>query len=441
MSELIDRIKNHAVFDELRAFGKAIDTALAREHADPPAVIDGLERLRAVLTYTGKRLSAIDPAVSDPRPLTSIQNALAKARTELDAYTTDGNVAHIATANTHADDVIGVLAAVLTVQVSEDLTALNEAAGSYRNTLETNIRTARDLIARLTAEANSANAKFQDLTNDVATEKQKLAQVLTEQQTAFATAQADRQEKAGTASAEYLKQFTESQASRQNEYGTLVAEHKKLIAEQEAATKAQLTEATRASGENLEKLRGEYEKAAKGVLDEIDTHKKKVERLVGVIGNLGVTSGYKTAADRALVSLYVWQFLTVGALGLLIYVAFLIVSQVPDKDPTIFYQGMSGRIFLSVTVGIFAAYAARQASNFWQIERQNRKLALELEALGPYIAPLPEPEQHKFRLQVGDRSFGVADGSLEKLAEKAPVSSLDMIKELRALITEVVKGR
>lgn len=42
-------------------------------------------------------------------------------------------------------------------------------------------------------------------------------------------------------------------------------------------------------------------------------------------------------------------------------------------------------------------------------ERRNRKLALELEAIGPYLAPLPEERQLEFRLALGDRTFGRED--------------------------------
>jgi hypothetical protein len=33
-------------------------------------------------------------------------------------------------------------------------------------------------------------------------------------------------------------------------------------------------------------------------------------------------------------------------------------------------------------------------------------LALELEAIGPFLAPLEKEKQDEFRLKIGDRSFG-----------------------------------
>jgi hypothetical protein len=70
------------------------------------------------------------------------------------------------------------------------------------------------------------------------------------------------------------------------------------------------------------------------------------------------------------------------------------------------WERFAGRVVLSLPVGVFAAYAAAQADRYMEIERRNRKLALALEALGPYLAPLPEDQQHQFRLELGSRTFG-----------------------------------
>jgi hypothetical protein len=104
-----------------------------------------------------------------------------------------------------------------------------------------------------------------------------------------------------------------------------------------------------------------------------------------------------------------------------------------------FFQGLSTRVFLSLTVGVFAAYAAKQASNNLDIERRNRKLALELEALGPFIAPLPTEMQNKFRADLGERSFGIPDGDSKTPTGRDPVTAMDMLKEVRELVVDLSK--
>ena len=76
------------------------------------------------------------------------------------------------------------------------------------------------------------------------------------------------------------------------------------------------------------------------------------------------------------------------------------------------------------------------------MEQRNRKLALELEALGPFIEPLEKSDRDKFRVQIGDRSFGVADQDAGKSKEADPVTALAILKskEIGEFITNIVKA-
>jgi hypothetical protein len=462
MSEWIDRIKTHQVWQELATLGPVIDQAAAREGNDTP-VIDSLERLRVVLAFCGKRLAAMDPVLVEPRPLAALNSALTNARTEVQSFIANGNVGHLTNANSHADNVLAALSAILSPQASDDLTVISDAAASYRAALEKYLREAQASYQTVAGNADAVRVKLTELSNEVAAEKQRLAALVTDYQEKFSTAQearaqeftaaqTERQQKFVTSASENqaqvaaaqearAKEFTDAQTDRKEKYTALVIDYTQKLTEQNTEFTAQREAAVKKYQENLAVLKTEYEQAAKGILDKIDAYKKQVEKLVGVIGNLGVTSGYLKIANHARIALYLWQFLTVAALLGLIFVAYVIAFSPPVSE-SVFFQGLSTRIFLSLTVGVFAAYAAKQAANFWQIERRNRKLALELEALGPYIAPLPTEMQNKFREELGNRSFGVPDGDFQKASEGHPVTALDLLKskELREFVTDIVKA-
>jgi hypothetical protein len=473
MSEWIDRVKNHAVWEELRALGPVIDGATGREGNDA-SITDGLERLRTVLAFCGKRLAATDPVLLEPAALGAISKALARQRPELEAFMSDGNVAHVTAANVQADAVVSQLSNVLTHHAPDDLTWLSESAASYKTTLENYLKEAHTSYQSVNSEAAAVEGKLGELKSGLESEKQKLSTlvsdfqqkfstaqdaraqdfstaqnerqekyvtVASEQQAQFTAAQTERQEKNAAALSEHQAQFSAAQSERQEKHSPLLADYTKKLSDQDSEFTSQRDAAVKEYQGNLAALKDQYEQAAKAVLDNIESHKRQVEKLVGVIGNLGVTSGYQKVANHARKALYIWQGLTVLALGLLVAVAWVIASSGPVSD-SLFYQGFASRVFLSITVGIFAAYAAKQAANSWQIERRNRKLALELEALGPYIAPLPEEMQNKFREQLGERSFGVPDDDLQKPLDKGPVTAWDLInsKDFRELLTSVVKA-
>lgn len=57
-------------------------------------------------------------------------------------------------------------------------------------------------------------------------------------------------------------------------------------------------------------LKSTYEETAAEILEQVKKHKMDVENLVGVIGNLGVTSGYVRVANNARNMQFIWQFFT-----------------------------------------------------------------------------------------------------------------------------------
>jgi len=76
------------------------------------------------------------------------------------------------------------------------------------------------------------------------------------------------------------------------------------------------------------------------------------------------------------------------------------------------------------------------------MERRNRQLALELAAIGPFLAPLPQEKQDEFRLNLGAKTFGQNGVALAKGTDKSPATVLDLAKssDLRDIITEAVKA-
>jgi hypothetical protein len=115
----------------------------------------------------------------------------------------------------------------------------------------------------------------------------------------------------------------------------------------------------------------------------------------------------------------------------------------PQVAGTFTWESFAGRVFITFTVGVLAAYAGSQADKYQKIERYSKNLALELQAIGPYIAPLPQDKQDEFRLMIGDRTFGREGGIHHKSEEKSPTSVADVIaksKDLSGYTSDIMKS-
>jgi hypothetical protein len=305
--------------------------------------------------------------------------------------------------------------------------SLDEATKAYRDAVDTHTQQMGQVIDKLRSQVTEAAKRVSDMTAEAAAERARLTSLTSEFQAQFSTAQDTRS-----------KEYNEAQASRQERFGGVVAEHTKSLAEQSAEYTKQREADARLYQDHVTSMKTRYEASATALLEDITRRKEGVEKLVGVIGNLAVTSGYLRAANHARWSTWIWQFVTVAAMGGVIIVAWK--AFIPLVAGTFSGESFAGRVFVSIAVGVLAAYAASQADKYARVEGHNRKLALELEAIGPYLSSLPTEKQEALRVQIAERTFGQPDSFG---GEKSPASIVDVLlksAEFRDLITSIIKA-
>lgn len=429
MGTWTDRVKNHPLWLQLNTLGPTIDQAYTRDGVEASA-LDGLHRLKVVLTFIGRRLAGIDHNLLVPGPMDNLTSVIQSAISELQSFVANGNAGHITNANSHADNALIYLASLHVPVVTDDLVALREAADAYRGSIEQNIRSIEAVSAQVRTELEGLRNRLTEFGGEVAVEKQKLSSLTSEHQSQFSSAQESRN-----------REYAEAQAARQDKFGQMLLDYNKALGEQNAESGKQRESLLKQHEKDLNTLTGEYQNSAKGLLDEIERHKFQVEKLVGVIGNLGVTSGYQRTARVAKWTALAWQIVALISLGLMGWLAFYEVLPLLANKFT--WEGLVTRVVIFAPLGLIAAYAISQADKYQQVERRSGRLALELEAIGPFIASLPPEKQEEFRLKIGDRSFGTTADFIDRRSVKSPASPIDVLlksKELKEYIIEVAKS-
>jgi len=428
MNQWIDRVKNHAVWDQMKSLGQAIDTAAQRDGIDAET-LSGVERIRTLLSSIGQRLASVDPALVLPSTLDGINNAFSAATQELQQFTASGSTGHIANANANADSALASAVAQFFPISKLELATLNKSATQYRDSVETAFRKIQQSAAAVDSEIARNAARLDEIAADGNNVRQRSDAFLAEVQAQFSRAQEVR-----------ASDFSDAQQNRQDKFTSVVADFSDKLSTHVAELAAIRAELQRTSNELLASLQQDYESQAGQVLARIQAHERAVEKLVGVIGTLGVTSGYQKAGTSARNAKWLWQGLTVSALVGVIAFAWRAFLPVMGNDFS--WPSFAGRSILTLTVGLLAAYAAKQSDKASMLETYNRGMALELEAFGPFIAPLSPEKQEAFRLQLGERTFGSHLGVSQSQGESSPAnfSALLKDKQLTEFVTNLVRA-
>ncbi len=494
MSNWVNRINDHGIWKLLEDVAPLIETALARDNIDA-AAIDSLERIRTILNIANSRLASVEPFLLDPRVLTNLENSFNAIKNALSQFNSDGNIDPINSVNQNADDALIVLQRIHLIENSKDLTALISAIAHYRGEIDKHLRQALTAHNEV-AEAAKENAQnLAALSAAITAEKERLTGVIsefqtqfsagqdarqteftaaqTERQNAFTAGQTERQEKFSSSIIDYQQQFSTAQETRAKEFSDAEAERKEKSNQLLNDYTEKLTEHNTNFSNDREELkkngaaainsvRESSEKQAALVLIDLNKIKSDVERVAGVVGNLSLTSGHLRTANTSRNLQFFWQCITVLSLialvGIGITIAFPTITphllnslfsvplpsaQIsPDTlTDTIYWRGFAARVFLAIALGLLAAYASRQGDKFMELERKNRKIALEMEAVGPFIAPLPKDLQDQFRMDLGSRSFGIPEGESIRKEDPSPVNIVDVLKskEVQEAIAKALK--
>lgn len=433
----VDKIKTHDIWTSLQILGNTIDKVSSVNFTISEDNAEGIERLRQILAFTGKRLAATDPFLLDLTLLDSVNANLREISSTLELFMSTEEESRLITVQSIADAILNHLSKVLQPIPLDDLTIINESLTNYRNNITEYTQAESEKFEFVNEKINSINTTLVAHEQKLTEEQSRLAALTNEQQSQFSSMQDTRASEFANGMNEFKQAFVTSKLENQEQVNALINDFDKKLNQLHSRMASQHEKAAKNYKDDLINLRDEYGTNAKNLLDEIREHRIEVEKLVGVIGNLGVTSGYLTEANVARKRLYVWQVLTVAALAGLVWIAYLMAFPTPTENLValskstlnaqfVFYQTLAARVFLSITFGIFAAYSARQAEKYMEMDRRNRKLALELAAVGPYISTLPTEMQNKFKIDLGEKSFGVTESASPTSTD--PVTFWDVVK-------------
>jgi hypothetical protein len=347
--------------------------------------------------------------------------------TQLSSYLDSKESSYLVNANNNVSSIIHI-SSRLWVSISEDaIVSANAAAEKYHQTTLKWISKITEDAKKIDESREKNELRLLELADLIANERQNLQSIVSG----------------------FQSQFSENQQTRGNSWSELVnsigsqmSDWNARYSERLVAKASEFDEVVRDSKSNFEKSLQDlslwYTDNAKEIVRKIENEQKAVEDLVGVIGALGVTSGYQKTAREAKYTVRVWNFITILSMSGLAWIAYS--AFLPSTDVPLTWEGFSGKVFVALTVGVIAAYSAQQAAKYHATEVYSRKMALELAAIGPFLSPLPKEEKEKFLLKMGELSFGQpTEGSRKSHQEITSVISLIVSKMDKEQIKEFIE--
>jgi hypothetical protein len=383
MSVWDSRIIDHPLHTILQQFRTALGKAAnAVEDADAQT---SLARLRNAEGYISRTLGRAEPALVAPTTLSQIQTQVQAALNEVGTFSSSKNAGHLANAHNHLDNALPQVRLIAVPESAGDIAGVQDAVVRFRRSAGQHLSRLEKRAGEIAARVDQSEVKLTEQERTVEAQKTRLDQA--------------------------IQQFVQESAKAQSAFTSETAE---AI----AAEKTALSEMADETRKSLESLREEQtgilsvslsgaKTAVEKVVADVEKHQAKAREIVGIIAATGIAGNYKQVADDEAGQAARWRWIAlasmVGIVGFAIYAKFSTVAGSFDAG------AFSSKVFVSLTFGIIAAYAGREAEKHRRLAQKNRRLYLEMASLDSYLNSLPDHERNAIKVAVADRIFGQAE--------------------------------
>ena len=277
-------------------------------------------------------------------------------------------------------------------------TTIDDKVASAKEIIDADVATIEKKLEDITTEG-------EELAEQLETVKSAANKLLTEQTTAFNTAQTERS-----------KKFTDLMTLKQSELDTTLD------------TLAKKTD------EKSNAINTAAEKNAKATEDA----KNRAEKLLGIVSQDALISDYSKNAKREWISSLVWQIIAAGAIIAAIIVAGFLAH---EAGSDMAWQKLVAKLTIVAASGGLATYAAKQATEHREAQRQSEHMSLQLSAVRPYLEDIGESQRDTLLIKLAENFFGERKIEQQSKKKSAKYKGEEFISanDLLNFITTLIK--
>ncbi|MBD5772438.1 hypothetical protein [Marinomonas colpomeniae] len=201
---------------------------------------------------------------------------------------------------------------------------------------------------------------------------------------------------------------------------------KKLLNENEV----KITQISERSKQLESEMKAEIEKVSvlySDSLKEIEVKESQINDILGHASGRVIAGDFETSAGDEKAMANVLRYASLVCMA--ITVAIVTFSFYETTQASFEWKSSLFRIVLAIMLSIPAAYLARESAKHRAQQYEHQQTSLDLKAITPYIASLPEEEQHKIKIEIANRLFAARDFTKTNI-DSYPINTHELMMEL-----------
>lgn len=392
---------------------------------------DAYVRLRWNVRDLRDRISKLNPMIAQKGMLNELNQRFASLEAPWNQYKANPEP-HWQTLDNHTD---ALVASIRNLPAGNGVAASIEKIEELSTDMAGVLKEAKAEVQALRKSAAGADKKFQEVQDklkalepEIQAQKARLDQMLTQHSQAFTQAEQSRAAQFSKVEQDRAAKFSESQEQKKAKYDALAGEFQ-----------AAKTETIEKHQQELAKVREAATASSQELIDKLQAQLDKAEEIVGIVVKTSMSGNYQIIANREYRNAWIMRGLAILsflAMGAMVIWAVHAMAVGPNG---IDWRTVALRLSLGFAFIVPGIFCATESSRHWNQEKHNRRIALEMAALTPFIGQLDEAKQREIIEKKADEYFG------RKLAgeDGEPGSAFKNLNftgsQVSALLQELVK--
>ncbi|AGF77429.1 hypothetical protein UWK_00855 [Desulfocapsa sulfexigens DSM 10523] len=429
MNRWQEKLENHPIHETLNWVRDNVSENF--NDLDEDEIIEKRRLLKIVSMYE-EALRKIDPEIVPYNQLDSLNTQLRHQNisSQLTSYKSNGNVAHLTSANDLIANQLTQLSLLMGMTTSYSIEPPIKELEQLIDTISSTLISKKDALSKilenLSDSSKTNETQLQQLSDKIDTKKQEIDGHISEWQQQFSAAQENRSQ----SFTDWRDKFSEEKLA---EIDTVISKYNEKLSENES----------------------EFEQKISSILSDSDEKHKSILELYEITARDSVGAGYLKNANQEKTEANKWRFVSVGFIILTVFWLLFsyhtnfkekniteklttkieeAVTRPPSKDiakskivttdqskksesissskaqtsGALLWFKLFSTFSISGVLLWGSAYSAQQSTVHRNNEKRNRWFALQIKAFDPFISTLDEDEQKNLKKQLCEKIFGQA---------------------------------
>jgi hypothetical protein len=340
-----------------------------------------VDRLRAVLAYTRRRLDLTDPILVSEASLNEIAAAVSSTRQNIEQIRTSGSAAYLGAAMGMVETLLIAVARLPVIAFADDAAASLKA---FKLSVGGSKSQATRQFDDFRVSMQASQAEFEQRSAALSGELSRLEQAVAN---AVATTQSTHESQRVS--------FDEAQTSRSAMWDKQLVDLRASLDSTLASARDMLQDQTEAAAGKLAEA-----------VAEAEVGNRRLNTILGIVADKGLVGQYSLTAIRERKSVVVWRafagLVAIGAIAVA-FEAARHASKIDDGS----WRPLTAKAVLTVVIAGLAAFCASVANDHRRAEQTAERTALQLAAIKPYLEDISNVElRDEVMVATASRMFG-----------------------------------